>query len=145
MSFHTDDHTILSASLPAPFLARQIGGHAWSYVENQMPNARAGVRVLVRRHRQSCHQMGGRVVITDYVTVRLPIQNRYGGWMRVVVSYLEGEPTPYPYRYDATRAPPPRPLMAQAVENHDGLLPQVIHDREGRVYHAIDFATPIRI
>lgn len=111
-----------------------------------MPNARVGVRVLVRRHRQPYHLLSDRVVITDYITERC--QN---GWCRVTVVYPEEDRSPYPAPYDAThsqavQAPPPSPalLPLTAFPPLESVEPLEVRDRAGNTYRAQDFATPLR-
>jgi hypothetical protein len=116
-------------------------------VEDRMPNARVGVRVLVRRHRQPYHIVSDRVVVTDYITERAP-----SGWIHVTVVYPEEERTPYAAPYDATnapgrQAPPPSPAAFPTLPVLDlPYEPIIPHDANGRIYRAQDFATePVRV
>lgn len=90
-----DDQTIYSPSLPHLVMLRTLSLPRWTAVERRMPNARVGVRVLVHRHQQQN-------IIIEYITVRTPYDNRYGGWRHVTSAYLSGEPRPFSYQYDAS-------------------------------------------
>lgn len=94
MSF--DDQYVYSDSLPELIMLRTLSLPRWTSVEQRMPNARPGVRVLVHRHRQSYH---GHDVIVDYITVRAPLDNRYGGWYHITSAYLPHDTHPFPYQY----------------------------------------------
>lgn len=91
-----DDHYLYSNSIPDLILLRTLSLPRWAVVEQRMPNARPGVRVLVHRHVQSYN---GHEVIVDYITVRSSCENRYGGWYHVTVAYVPGEEHPFPYQY----------------------------------------------
>lgn len=95
----TDDQYVYSDSLPDLIMLRTLSLPRWTAVEQRMPNARPGVRVLVHRHRQV---NDGREVIVDYITVRAPVDNRYGGWYHVLSAYCVGEAHPFPYQYSGT-------------------------------------------
>jgi hypothetical protein len=136
------ERLIQSPVIPPLFPVRSIGNHWWRMVEDRMPNARVGVRVLVRRHRQPYHIVSDRVVVTDYITERAP-----SGWIHVTVVYPEEERTPYAAPYDATnapgrQAPPPSPAAFPVM----AVMPYEFQLTD-RVHRACDvsMAGPIRV
>lgn len=96
MSF--DDQHIYSELIPDLILLRTLSLPRWTIVEQRMPHARPGVKTLVHRHRQSYF---GQDVIVDYITVRAPVETRYGQWYHITAAYLPGEEHPFPYQYNA--------------------------------------------
>ena len=70
----------------------------WTIVEEQMPNARKGDRVLVARQRVT--DSFGEIII-DFITERADLPNG-NHWKHITAYYRKGENHPYSYKYDAS-------------------------------------------
>lgn len=70
----------------------------WNTVEEQMPNARKGVRVLV--HRRRITDFMGEIII-DFITERQDLPNGKR-WKHITSYYRKEENHPYTYQYDAS-------------------------------------------
>ena len=95
--FQMDDQIILSPSIPARYLVRQIGTNWFRQMEDIHHHTPIGTRLLIRRDIR-----GNQVV--DYITTRVTRATFYGNWTHEIVSYMSDEATPYGFDLDCFRS-----------------------------------------